>query len=92
MSQGFLSLSVELAMPLYEYHCTTCEQDCEVLIRGSELPVCTHCQESSPAKLQKKFSVPAGHVAGSMSLPVCQPQPRAAGCGLPQCGSGGCGM
>jgi putative FmdB family regulatory protein len=74
-------------MPLYEYTCQSCRQDFELLVRGSERPECPEC--GSP-KLAKRLSVPAAHVAGASSLPVCQPS--GGGCALPQCGSGGCGM
>ncbi len=73
-------------MPLYEYHCQTCQSDFELLIRGSERPVCPDC---GGGRLSKQFSVPAAHRAGSSELPVCH-APPAGGCGLPQCGMGGC--
>ena len=74
-------------MPLYEYTCTSCESEFELLVRGGEKPRCPECD--SP-KLEKRLSVPAAHTAGSSrELPVCQPTP-AGGCGLPQCGMGGC--
>jgi len=76
-------------MPIYEYTCESCHEDSEILVRGSERPECPEC---GSVKLAKRLSVPAAHVAGgSSSLPVCEPR-AASGCGLPQCGSGGCGM
>jgi putative FmdB family regulatory protein len=75
-------------MPLYEYTCQKCHSDFELLIRGSEQPKCPDC---GSAKLEKHFSVPAAHTRGSSSLPVCSPE-SAGGCGLPQCGMGGCQM
>ena len=42
-------------------------------------------------KLEKLLSVPAAHTAGARDLPTCQPTPSG-GCGLPQCGLGGCMM
>jgi hypothetical protein len=34
--------------------------------------------------------VPAAHTQTSRDLPMCHPAPSG-GCGLPQCGMGGCG-
>jgi putative FmdB family regulatory protein len=75
-------------MPIYEYHCDRCETEFEQLIRGSEPAECPHCKAQSVEKL---LSVPASPSAGGQELPMCRPMP-AAGCGLPQCGMGGCGM
>jgi putative FmdB family regulatory protein len=73
-------------MPLYEYNCRACSAEFELLVRGDEKPRCPECD--SP-KLEKLLSVPAAHTAGSRELPMCRPAPSG-GCGLPQCGSGGC--
>jgi putative FmdB family regulatory protein len=74
-------------MPLYEYSCRECESQFELLVRGSETPQCPACASD---KLEKLLSVPAAHTAGGNDLPVCRP--AKAGCGLPQCGQGGCGF
>ena len=74
-------------MPLYEYACPDCQKDCELLIRGEEQPTCPAC---GSVKLQKLLSAPVAHLSGSRDLPVCGPMPSAGGCGLPQCGMGGC--
>ncbi len=76
-------------MPIYEYTCDDCQVDFEILVRGGEQPECPTC---GGTKLAKQFSVPAAHVAGSSQLPVCSTPMPAAGCGLPQCGAGRCGM
>ncbi|MFN0019816.1 MAG: FmdB family zinc ribbon protein [Pirellulaceae bacterium] len=76
-------------MPLYEYACKKCDKEFELLIRGSEQPECPTCHTT---KLEKLLSVPAGHAAGSKSLPMCGPPMPQGGCGLPQCGMGACGM
>ena len=74
-------------MPLYEYECRACGQQCELLIRGSEEPSCPHCGST---QLDRQLSVPAAHTGGSRrELPVCEPN-RGGGCGLPQCGGGQC--
>ncbi len=73
-------------MPLYEYACQKCESEFELLIRSDETPECPGC---GSRQLEKQMSVPAAHMAGG-ELPVCG-APRS-GCGLPQCGMGGCPM
>jgi putative FmdB family regulatory protein len=75
-------------MPLYEYSCRDCSSEFEVLIRGSEKPRCPACDSG---KLERLLSVPAAPGGAARDLPVCQPRP-AGGCGLPQCGMGGCAM
>ena len=73
-------------MPLYEYACQKCRSEFELLIRGNDTPECPECGSQ---RLEKQLSVPAAHMAGEQ-LPVCStPQ---GGCGMPQCGMGGCGM
>jgi putative FmdB family regulatory protein len=72
---------------LYEYACRQCSAEFELLVRSSETP---HCPECDSTKLEKLLSVPAAHTASSRDLPTCKPTP-AGGCGLPQCGMGGCG-
>lgn len=75
-------------MPLYEYACRDCDSQFELLVRGSEMP---HCPQCDGQHLEKLLSVPAAHAKGTAELPVCEPRmPR--GCGLPQCGQGGCAM
>ena len=71
-------------MPLYEYSCRDCESQFELLVRGSEQP---HCPECESERLERLLSAPAAHTTSSRELPMCQP---ATGCGLPQCGQGGC--
>jgi putative FmdB family regulatory protein len=75
-------------MPIYEYNCEACESQVELLIRGSETPVCPECGSK---RLEKLLSVPAAHTGGSKSsLPICETPRAGGGCGLPQCGSGMC--
>lgn len=75
-------------MPIYEYACRKCDRTIELLIRGNERPECPSC---GSVDLSKLLSVPAAHSTSSGSLPVCE-RPPAGGCGLPQCGMGGCMM
>ena len=72
-------------MPLYEYVCSDCNSEFELLVRGQQRPACPHCGSRS---LDKQLSVPAAHTAGG-SLPLCE-TPTSGGCGLPQCGPGRC--
>ena len=64
-------------MPIYEYECAGCQQQVELLIRGSETPECPQC---GSAELHKQFSVPAAH-SGGFSLPLCGPMPAPGGGG-----------
>lgn len=75
-------------MPLYEYACHDCRREFELLVRGSDEPRCPACD--SP-RLDKLLSVPAAHSQSGGELPMCLPRP-AGGCGLTQCGQGGCMM
>ena len=75
-------------MPIYEYQCDACRGQFELLIRGTETPVCPECGTVLQDRL---LSVPAAHAAHKSELPVCGPQPApGGGCGLPQCGMGRC--
>lgn len=72
-------------MPLYEYHCETCDANVELLIRNAEeKPECPACRGS---RLTRLLSVVSGHVAGGSHG---SPMPEA-GCGKPWCGTGACG-
>ncbi len=72
-------------MPLYEYVCKKCNQQLELLVRGSEQPQCPHCESD---QLTRLLSVPAGHVAKG-SLPVSD-APRFTPCGMGGCGRPEC--
>ncbi len=72
-------------MPIYEYICDDCGREFEVLIRGTEQPVCPSCGQS---RLTKQLSVPAAHVAAS-GEPSC---PARDSCGVKHCCGGNCGM
>jgi putative FmdB family regulatory protein len=57
-------------MPLYEYTCEQCDNEFELLIRSSnDQPACPTC---GTKKVTKQLSVPAAHVGGANSLPVCE--------------------
>jgi putative FmdB family regulatory protein len=65
-------------MPLYEFHCSECEKDSEVLVRSTEWKgtACPHCGST---KLQKKLSVFASTPGGDDALPQCTGNPGACG-------------
>lgn len=72
-------------MPLYEYHCETCQADVEVLVRSvQEVPECPECHSH---ELTKQLSAPAAPAMVGASLPVRQPSGGGT-CGRPQCGTG----
>ena len=57
-------------MPIYEYSCPACDDDFEVLVRGSEQPACPAC---GSRKIERLLSVPAAHTGSRPSgLSVCQ--------------------
>ncbi len=72
-------------MPLYEYQCSECQTEHELLVRGGEEPEA--CPACGAAALEKLLSVPASPKTGG--LPLAGP-PMGGNCGLPQCGSGRC--
>jgi putative FmdB family regulatory protein len=69
-------------MPIYEFHCSKCGKDSEVLVRSSkwEGTPCPHCGSK---KLSKKLSVFASSGAAE-EAPSCSGNRRS--CGL--CGTG----
>jgi putative FmdB family regulatory protein len=58
-------------MPLFEFRCSTCERDFEVLIRSGEKPECPECGEKS---LEKLLSETAAPVVGQ-GLPIASSCP-----------------
>jgi putative FmdB family regulatory protein len=61
-----------IAMPLHEFVCHDCGCEQEILIRGSESPVCEHCGSGS---LEMQLSLPIAHG------PSSETPPRPAGSG-----------
>jgi putative FmdB family regulatory protein len=79
-------------MPLYEYQCSGCRAAFELLIRRPDEAAagdvaCPHCQSK---KVEKQLSLPAAPAVSDSALPVCGSGQPENGCGLPQCGWGGC--
>lgn len=75
-------------MPLYEYICDACQQGCELLVRGGEVPVCPACGAS---QLKQQLSVVATPAMARRDTATCAAPPQM-GCGLPACGGGRCAM
>jgi putative FmdB family regulatory protein len=42
-------------MPIYDYHCSACGRDFEMLVRASATPACPQCGSSA---LEKQVSAP----------------------------------
>ena len=74
-------------MPLYEYTCSRCESDFELLVRGDEPARCPACESE---KLKRNLSVVSAHSTSTQPGACEAPSPQ--GCGLPQCGGGQCGL
>jgi putative FmdB family regulatory protein len=74
-------------MPLYEYAWRECAHQFEVLVRGSETPVCPACQATS---LDRRFSAFAAHTGGG-SAPIRSAPGACGSCGDPR-GPGACSM
>jgi putative FmdB family regulatory protein len=70
-------------MPLYEFHCTACEKDSEILVRSSKWRG-TECPHCGSTQLKKRLSVFAPSGATADAGPACTGTPRS--CGL--CGTG----
>ena len=43
-------------MPLFEYRCSSCESEFELLIRGSAVPVCPSCGATTLERLISMFA------------------------------------
>lgn len=73
-------------MPIFEYVCSACDHRFEVVVRGSEPPVCPSCHGRD---LQKQLSVFAVNTRGS--APSARPAAHGpcGSCGHPD-GPGAC--
>jgi len=49
-------------MPLYEYTCTSCHAEFELLVRGSDVPACPKCHSEA---LERRVSVFRAGASGS---------------------------
>ena len=70
-------------MPIFEYSCTQCDSEFELLVAVRETPECPQCGSQT---LEKLMSVASGRVANASPLPIN------AGCPPPEAGpcSPGC--
>lgn len=48
-------------MPMFEYHCTACQAEFELLVRGETPPACPHCGSTALDKLVSRLA-PAGKI------------------------------
>lgn len=74
-------------MPIFEYECTSCGKEFELLVRNSSLPPeCPGCKGSELRKKLSAFATFTGAASAHAELPAsCQ------GCGNPG-GPGACGF
>ncbi|MEM7454392.1 MAG: zinc ribbon domain-containing protein [Planctomycetota bacterium] len=72
-------------MPLYEYHCSECDEQFELLIRGNEK---AECPKGCATELEKQLSLTATPSVSGSSLPIADPMPSSGG---GSCCSSGCG-
>lgn len=56
-------------MPLFNYHCTQCDADFELLIFGAEEPTCPHCGSH---QAEKRLTRPAPPPQMGDPAPACQ--------------------
>ncbi|HUF63335.1 MAG TPA: zinc ribbon domain-containing protein [Verrucomicrobiales bacterium] len=65
-------------MPIYDFHCPSCESDHEILVRSSADWKETRCPQCGSRPLRKKLSVfAAASTAGEAS--PCSGNPRSCG-------------
>ncbi|MFW6169815.1 MAG: FmdB family zinc ribbon protein [Planctomycetota bacterium] len=55
-------------MPIYEYVCSKCDHEFELLIRGDESPACPAC---GAKRVNKRISAPSAHSRGGATPPGC---------------------
>lgn len=76
-------------MPIFEYVCTACGKEFEVIVRDSTKPQCPQCRGT---KLRQKLSVFAVAGSGKSSGAAAEPAGGACGaCGDPR-GPGACSL
>ncbi|MGH7703888.1 MAG: FmdB family zinc ribbon protein [Gemmatimonadales bacterium] len=71
-------------MPIYEYRCTGCGADFELLVRSGTRVTCPTCRTS---KVERLLSAPASHGAGRKEADFSKLGPPSGG----GCHGGGCG-
>lgn len=74
-------------MPIYEFHCTKCEQDSEILVRSNRWKG-AKCPRCGSTRLEKKLSVFASSGGVPASEACCATtSAKSSGCGC-CCGGG----
>jgi putative FmdB family regulatory protein len=53
-------------MPLYDYHCSACDQQFELLVRAADIPACPTCGTSAITRLVSGIA-PAGKAKAAAS-------------------------
>ncbi|MEP3480064.1 MAG: zinc ribbon domain-containing protein [Fuerstiella sp.] len=72
-------------MPLFEFQCSSCDSEFELLVAAKEKPACPECDSK---KLEKLMSASVGRVSAGASLPIANsdcPPPEAGPCGTSCC-------
>lgn len=79
-------------MPIFEYKCSDCGSQYDVLHKGAENPDIVQCPSCESRSYVKKFSTFAAATGGSVSsAPSCE----GGSCGVPSynsCAGGMCGL
>lgn len=75
-------------MPLFEYRCTDCQHDFELLVREQTVLACPSCQGTH---LEKQLSVFAVSASGAATASPRMPGGGCGACGDPR-GPGSCSM
>jgi putative FmdB family regulatory protein len=75
-------------MPLYEYACTSCQNQFEALVRSTDTPECPVCHGTA---LERKQSVFAAHASGGAPEQMTSLGGGCGTCGDPR-GPGACSM
>lgn len=68
-------------MPIYEYHCATCEDDFEMLVRSSSEGEHVACPTCEGEEVSKKFSAFATSNAGEPAIGSNAAMSRGCGAG-----------
>jgi putative FmdB family regulatory protein len=71
-------------MPIYEYHCATCEDDFEMLVKSAESDALVACPSCTGENVDKKFSSFATG-AGAVDFSAAATPAASRSCG-PGCG------
>lgn len=73
-------------MPIFEYRCSACGGDFDLLVRSDTAIACPECGSKT---VEKKLSSFASFVKQDQGAPACHT--GSPGCDLGRCGSGLCG-